>query len=77
MKDDETIPTVSCYCVYMSPVLVVRDRTTKAYAARTVSKAGVDQCAMQFFVGFMREQLGWRRNISVSDGAYSLVAWRT
>ena len=81
MKDDETIPTVSCYYVYMSdnaspdtiPILVIRDRTTTPCAAAGISKTGVDQNAVQFFVGSMRE-LGWRRYICISGGEYSLVA---
>ena len=50
---------------------MIRDRTSKAYAATTIFKTGVDQCAVHFFVGFMRE-LGWKRYISRSDGDCSL-----
>ena len=57
----------------MKPILVSRDRTTKAYAAAAISKAGVDQYAVQFFVGFMRG-LARRRRIFRSDGEYSLCA---
>ena len=67
----------ACDYAYMSgtdsiPILVTRDRTTKAYAATAISKTGVDQDAVPFFVGFMSE-LGWR-DISRSDGEYSLTA---
>ena len=83
-KDDETIPTVSCDYAYMSDsdspdtirILVIRNQTTKAYAATAICKTGVAQYAVQFFVGFMRE-LGWRRCISRSDGENSLVALKT
>ena len=55
------------------PILVIRDRSTKAYAATEISKTRVDQYAVQFLVGFTRE-LGWRRYISMSDDENSLVA---
>ena len=45
------------------PILLIRDRTTKAYAATGISKRGVDQYAVQFFVG----------SCVNSDGEYSLV----
>ena len=43
-------------------ILLTRDRTTKANAATVISKTSVDQYALQFFVGFVRE-LGWRCNV--------------
>ena len=63
VKVDGTIPTVSCNYAFMSgdgspdtiPILVVRDCTTKAYAATAISKTGVDQYAHQFIVGLTRE----------------------
>ena len=56
VKDDETIPTVSCDYAYMSDngsldtilILVVRACTTKAHAATAISKTGVDQYAVRF-----------------------------
>ena len=60
VQDDEATPRVSCDSAYMSdigtldtiPMLVIRDRTMKAYAATVFSWTGADQYAVQFFVVF-------------------------
>ncbi|CAK0830015.1 unnamed protein product [Prorocentrum cordatum] len=55
------------------PMLVIRDRRTKGYAATAVPQKGVHPYPVKFFAGYLKE-LGWKRYVSRSDGERSLVA---
>ena len=82
-EPEGALPTVSSDYCYMSqtdeetmPIIVIRDRRTKAYAATTVKAKGNDEYAVKFFAGFL-QQLGYQRFINKSDNERSLVALKT
>ena len=81
-EEEEAIPTVSSDYAYMGeeqheerllPIVVMRDRRTKMYAASFVPRKGVEPFACKFFANFVRD-LGWKRLTVKSDGEASLLA---
>ena len=75
MKDDETVPTVSCDYAYMSDT-GSRDKIPNSRPHNESIRRNQDwrrSVCSSVFCWFLTE-LGWRRSVSVSDGEYSLFA---
>jgi len=82
-KEDEEseLPLIVCDYAYLAdtssegtlPILVLRDRKTKLYAASAVQATGVNAYALKFVVGVVQD-LGWKRLIFKSDNEPAIVA---
>eukprot|EP00959_Pyramimonas_sp_CCMP1952_P163960 3428093-Pyramimonas_sp.AAC.1 len=55
------------------PMLVLKDKKIKIYAASAIPKKGVEPYSVRFYAGALKE-LGWKKCILQSDGELSLVA---
>ena len=82
-QDEEpegTLPTISSDYAYLSqesedvmPMVVIRDRRTKSYAATMVQAKGGDPYAVKFFANFI-QHLGYKKFINKSDNERSLLS---
>ncbi|CAK0892634.1 unnamed protein product [Prorocentrum cordatum] len=73
VNTQEEIGAVSKTKEETMPILVIKDRTTKGYAATAIPRKGVHLFNIKFFAGAVKE-LGWKKMVSKSDGEHSLVA---